>query len=112
MTIKLRGVFTALVTPLIMNKLISNVFELCAKDNLLPALDLSLWYHWAPTLTPEEWEQLISIAVEEAAGTAPVIAGCGTNATHSTIQNIRRAKALADAGLAFFHTITNQIQPD
>ena len=56
-----------------------------------------------PTLTSKEWEQLISIAVEEAAGSVPVIAGCGTNATHSTIQNIRRAKELgADAGLVVF----------
>lgn len=53
-----------------------------------------------PTLEPEEWEGLIALAVEEAAGRVPVTAGCGTNSTAGTLRNLQRAKALgADAAL-------------
>ena len=52
------------------------------------------------TLTAEEHARVVRICVEEARGKAPVIAGCGTNATASTIENVRRAReAGADAAL-------------
>jgi 4-hydroxy-tetrahydrodipicolinate synthase len=52
------------------------------------------------TLSAQEHEQVIRICVEEARGKAPVIAGCGTNSTRTTIENVQRAKAAgADAAL-------------
>ncbi len=52
------------------------------------------------TLTAEEHARVVRVCVEEARGKAPVIAGCGTNATASTIENVRRAReAGADAAL-------------
>jgi len=56
-----------------------------------------------PTLTPEEWEQCITIAVHAARGKVPVTAGVGTNNTRTTVALLERAKALgADAGLLVF----------
>ncbi len=52
------------------------------------------------TLDPAEAERVIRICVEEARGTAPVIAGCGTNSTRTTVENVQRARAAgADAAL-------------
>jgi len=52
------------------------------------------------TLTAEEAVRVARICVEEARGRVPVIAGCGTNSTRATIENVRRAKeAGADAAL-------------
>jgi 4-hydroxy-tetrahydrodipicolinate synthase len=52
------------------------------------------------TLTADESVRVVRICVEEARGTAPVIAGCGTNSTRVTIENVRRAReAGADAAL-------------
>jgi 4-hydroxy-tetrahydrodipicolinate synthase len=56
-----------------------------------------------PTLTSEEWRRIITITVEEANGQVPVIAGCGTNNTRTTIENVKQAKELgADAALVVF----------
>ncbi len=56
-----------------------------------------------PTLTREEWEELIRIAVDVSNGRVPIIAGCGTNSTHTTVENVQRAKELgADAALVVF----------
>jgi 4-hydroxy-tetrahydrodipicolinate synthase len=52
------------------------------------------------TLTAEESVRVARICVEEARGKAPVIAGCGSNSTRTTIENVQRAKeAGADAAL-------------
>jgi 4-hydroxy-tetrahydrodipicolinate synthase len=103
---KLSGIFTALVTPFNQGKVDFACFrDLCKRQinagvtGLVPCGTTGE----TPTLNTEEWEQLIRIAVEEADGKVLVIAGCGTNATHSTCQNIRRVKELgADAGLVVF----------
>jgi len=56
-----------------------------------------------PTLSPEEWESVVRVAVEVVDGRVPVTAGVGTNNTVSTVENTRRAKDLgADAGLLVF----------
>jgi 4-hydroxy-tetrahydrodipicolinate synthase len=57
----------------------------------------------APTLSMEEWEEVISITVEEASDRIPVIAGTGTNSTAKTIELTRRAKELG-AGAALVVT--------
>ena len=52
------------------------------------------------TLTPEEHHRLIAIAVEQARGRVPVIAGCGSNNTGHAIELTNAAKAAgADAAL-------------
>jgi 4-hydroxy-tetrahydrodipicolinate synthase len=52
------------------------------------------------TLTAQEQDRVIRICVEEARGKARVIAGCGTNSTHTTVENVQRAReAGADAAL-------------
>jgi 4-hydroxy-tetrahydrodipicolinate synthase len=52
------------------------------------------------TLTAEESARVVRLHGEEARGRVPVVAGCGTNSTASTIENVLRAKeAGADAAL-------------
>ena len=106
----LRGVFTALVTPF---KSATEDFAvdveafrtLCKRQiesgvqGLVPCGTTGE----TPTLTNDEWAELISIAVEEANGHCPVIAGCGTNSTRSTVANVQQAKDLgANAALVVF----------
>lgn len=50
------------------------------------------------TLRPEEHEQVVATVVETVGGRIPVIAGCGTNDTRTTVEGARRAaRAGADA---------------
>jgi 4-hydroxy-tetrahydrodipicolinate synthase len=52
------------------------------------------------TLTAQELDRVTRICVEEARGKVPVIPGCGTNATRTTVENVQRAReAGADAAL-------------
>ena len=51
-----------------------------------------------PTLSPAEYERVISIAVDEANGQVPVVAGSGTNNTTTTIANTLRVKELGCDG--------------
>ncbi|MDP6934027.1 MAG: 4-hydroxy-tetrahydrodipicolinate synthase [Myxococcota bacterium] len=48
----------------------------------------------APTLTSEEWNQVVRVVVEVSAGSVPVVAGCGTNSTASTVVNVELAGSL------------------
>ena len=106
----LNGVFTALVTPF---KGADQDFEvdyetfrtLCKRqlDSGVQGLVPCGTTGETPTLSHEEWRRVISIAVEEANGRVPVIAGCGTNNTRTTIENVTQAKELgADAALVVF----------
>lgn len=110
MSLTLNGVFTALVTPF---KGPENDFSvdydafrsLCKRqlksgiNGLVPCGTTGE----TPTLEHEEWQTLVSIAVEEANGKVPVIAGCGTNNTRTTVANVTEAKRLgADAALVVF----------
>jgi 4-hydroxy-tetrahydrodipicolinate synthase len=54
----------------------------------------------SPTVTVEEHGEIIRVAVEQAAGRVPVMAGTGGNATHEAIALTRHAKAVgADCSL-------------
>jgi 4-hydroxy-tetrahydrodipicolinate synthase len=54
----------------------------------------------AATMTSEERSRAVRIAVEEARGRGPVIAGAGSNSTAETIDSVRRVRdAGADAAL-------------
>ena len=52
----------------------------------------------APTLSPAEWERVIELVVEQAAGRVPVLAGTGTNDTQVSISRTRRARELGADG--------------
>jgi len=44
------------------------------------------------TMSPDERQRAIRVAVEEAAGRVPVVAGAGSNSTSETIEGVRRAR--------------------
>ena len=106
-TPRLRGAFTALVTPftadgaldeaayrrLVMGQVLSGI------DGLVPVGTTGE----SPTLSQEERDRCIEIAVAVAAergSRVPVIAGTGSNDTRASIEATRRAAALgADAAL-------------
>ena len=48
-----------------------------------------------PTVTPDERQRLVELAVEHVAGRVPVVVGSGTN---DTAQSVRFSRAAADAG--------------
>ncbi len=99
----LRGVHTALVTPFDSEGVALETFRsLCHRQveagihGLVPCGTTGE----TPTLTADEWAQVIQTAVEVADGSVPVTAGCGTNATPTTVENIQKAQDLgADAAL-------------
>jgi len=51
----------------------------------------------SPTLDIQEWVRVVSIAVEEAGGRVPVIAGTGTNSTKQSVERTRMAGELGAA---------------
>ncbi len=95
----MKGLYIALVTPfkddgsLNEEKLRELVhFHIDAGTNgLVPCATTSE----NPTYTWEEHFRIIEIVVEEAAGKIEVIAGCGTNSTTKSIENLKKA---ADIG--------------
>jgi 4-hydroxy-tetrahydrodipicolinate synthase len=99
----LRGSMVALVTPFKDGALDEPALRALLKwqlasgtDGFVPAGTTGE----GATLTAEEHARVVRICVEEARGQVPVIAGCGTNATRATIENVRRAReAGADAAL-------------
>lgn len=98
-----RGSMVALVTPFRGGQVDERALRELAKwqieegtDGLVPCGTTGE----GATLTPEESVKVIRICVEEARGRVPVIAGCGTNDTRRTIENVQRAReAGADATL-------------
>ena len=100
---QLKGVFTALVTPFrdggidekALKKLIG--FQIASGvDGIVPCGTTGE----APTLSYEEHEKVIELAVKYAAGRVPVIAGTGSNCTDEAIELTNKAKKLgADACL-------------
>ena len=98
----LNGLYVALVTPfaedgsLNEEKLRELVrFHIDAgADGLVPCATTSE----NPTYTWQEHFRIIEIVVEEAAGKLKVVAGCGTNSTTKSIENIKKAKELGADG--------------
>ncbi len=100
--LKLEGAMTALVTPFDRD----GGLDLSAFSRLV-AWQIESGIHGivpcgttgeGATLRPEEHAQVIAKAVEVAAGRVPVIAGCGTNDTRTTVEGAKRAAgAGADA---------------
>lgn len=106
----LQGVFTALVTPFTMVNGQQVVdLEACRRlarrqiDAGVAGLVPCGTTGETPALTHAEWRNVIQTVVKEANGEVPVIAGCGTNNTRSTVALIQEAKTLgADAALVVF----------
>ena len=102
MGVMLEGLYIALVTPfkkdgsLNEEKLAELVrFHLDAgTDGLVPCATTSE----NPTYTWEEHFKIIEIVVKESAGKMKVIAGCGTNSTYRSLENIKKAKNLGADG--------------
>jgi len=99
----LKGSLTALITPFSDGQVDEKAFaSLIAwqleegTDGLVPCGTTGE----SPALSETEHARTIELAVEAAAGRVPVVAGCGTNATTSTIARLRHAEAAgADAAL-------------
>jgi 4-hydroxy-tetrahydrodipicolinate synthase len=106
---RLRGAFTALVTPFTADGAVDEAAfrrlvawqVLAGIDGLVPVGTTGE----APTLTPAERDRLIELTVElvgerPSRSRIPVIAGTGSNDTRASIEATRRAAALgADAAL-------------
>ncbi len=98
------GTFTALVTPFKQDGSVDEeAFRRLIRRNLEQGVDGLVpcgTTGETPTLSADEVARVISIAVEEADGQVPVIAGSGTNNTRTSIANTRRVKELGcDAAL-------------
>lgn len=99
-----KGSMVALVTPMhedgsIDKKALSELVEwhIQAKTS---AIIVAGTTGESATLDPDEQYELVSFIVKQAAGRIPVIAGAGTNATHTTLKLAENAKsARADACL-------------
>lgn len=95
----LRGVLTAIVTPFRSD---GSVDDAALADLVRWQVDSGV-HGIVPcgttgegaTLTPDEHARVIARVVEVVAGRVPVVAGCGTNDTRTTLQAASRAK---DAG--------------
>jgi 4-hydroxy-tetrahydrodipicolinate synthase len=107
MTLELRGVFTALVTP--MNK--DGSVDFGALDALVDAQLAGGIKGLVPcgttgeatTLNGAERAQVVSRVAKRAGGRVPVVAGTGSNSTAETIEHQKRAK---DAGATHALVVT------
>jgi len=103
---RLEGVFTALVTPFADGAVDRAAFTGLVERQLaagVAGLVPCGTTGEAPTLERDEWTDLISTTVRLARGKVPVIAGCGTNSTRSTVEALAAARSLgADAGMIVF----------
>lgn len=89
MSLLFEGVSAAVTTPLKDGQLDTENFEKhlnYLKENNIQAFIINGTTGEGSTLTDDEKRQTLEIAVEVAAGDLPVIAGTGTNNTHSSIE--------------------------
>ena len=100
---RLGGSITALATPFRANGLDLDAFARLLDQQLIAGtqgLVVAGSTGEAHALDPDEFEALLTFAVERVAGRVPVIAGTGTANTRKTIAATRRAQACgADAAL-------------
>src|SRR3954462_10030344 len=103
---RLRGSMVALVTPFRDGAVDEPALRALARwqiekgtDGLVPCGTTGE----GATLAPDEHYRVVRACVEEARGRVPVIAGCGSNDTKKTIENVQRAK---EAGADFTLVVT------
>lgn len=101
--VNLEGTYTALVTPFRDGVLDEAAFRRLVRRQLDAGIDGLVpcgTTGETPTLSDQEYVRVVTIAVEEAGGAVPVIAGTGSNCTEKTIALTRLAKSLGvDAAL-------------
>lgn len=103
-TVALKGSIVALVTPMhedgsvdypSLRKLID--WHVAEGTNCIGVVGTT---GESPTVNVEEHCEIIRVAVEQAAGRVPVMAGCGANSTHEAIELAKFAKSVgADSQL-------------
>ncbi|MBN2423027.1 4-hydroxy-tetrahydrodipicolinate synthase [Candidatus Woesearchaeota archaeon] len=94
---EIKGTYTALITPfkngeLDLEGLRQNIRHQI-KEGISGILPLGTTGE-TPTLSRKEQDEIIKASVEEAHGKVPVMVGTGSNCTHHTIENTKRAKEL------------------
>ncbi|MCI5049123.1 MAG: 4-hydroxy-tetrahydrodipicolinate synthase [Rickettsiales bacterium] len=100
---RLHGLFTAIITPFKDNKVDANAFQALIEwqieqgvDGIVPCGTTGE----SPTLSHEEHQHVVELAVEAAAGRISVMAGTGSNSTDEAIAFTEHAKRVgADATL-------------
>lgn len=96
-----RGTMTALATPLRNGDIDEEALRRLVDRQIAGGVDVLVpcgTTGEGATLTADESVRVVRICVEEARGRVPVVAGTGTNATHSTIANTRRMKEAGAQG--------------
>jgi 4-hydroxy-tetrahydrodipicolinate synthase len=98
-----QGTMTALATPFRGGEVDEEALRRLVNDQIAGGVDVLVpcgTTGEGATLSAEESSRVIRAVVEESHGRAPVIAGCGSNSTATTIENCRRAReAGANAAL-------------
>jgi 4-hydroxy-tetrahydrodipicolinate synthase len=90
-----QGTMTALATPFKQGVVDEAALRRLVNDQIAGGIDVLVpcgTTGEGATLAPDEAARVIRICVEESKGRAPVMAGCGSNSTTTTIENCRRAK--------------------
>ncbi|MGL4208667.1 MAG: 4-hydroxy-tetrahydrodipicolinate synthase [Candidatus Adiutrix sp.] len=108
------GIVTALVTPF-KNGLVDEValrqhiqFQIEAGVSaILPCGTTGE----SPTLSHDEHKQVVAIAVDEAAGRVPVMAGAGSNSTHEAVDFATHAQKVGATGLLVVTPYYNKPTP-
>jgi 4-hydroxy-tetrahydrodipicolinate synthase len=100
---RLRGAWTALITPFAAGELDLATFRDLVEHQIAAGIDGLLVCGSTgetPSLTDDEYRDVIATAVSTASGRVPVMAGTGTSATATTIERTRVAHSLgADLAL-------------
>lgn len=90
-----QGTMTAIVTPFRNGAVDEEALRRLVEDQIAGGVDVLVpcgTTGEGATLTAEESTRVVRVAVEEARGRVPVMAGCGSNSTATTLENMRRAK--------------------
>lgn len=90
-----QGSMTAIVTPFKDGRVDEDSFRKLINWQIVNGIDVLVpcgTTGESATITPEEHEQIIRIAVEESAGRVPVLAGSGSNSTATAVKLAKQAK--------------------
>lgn len=96
-----QGTMTALATPFRNGGLDEDALRRLVEDQIAGGVDVLVpcgTTGEGATLTAEEAARVVRVTVEQSNGRAPVMAGCGSNSTSTTIANVRRAKEAGAQG--------------
>ncbi|MFM2152272.1 MAG: dihydrodipicolinate synthase [Pseudomonadota bacterium] len=96
-----QGTMTALVTPMRRGAVDEEALRRLVHQQLAGGVDVLVpcgTTGEGATLTADESARVVRACVEESKGRARVVAGCGSNATATTVENVRRAKAAGAEG--------------